>query len=91
MRPARLCLAALCFICVTASSTLAQTGGTITGKVTLKGTPPKPQVIDMSKEPECVKLNPKQRTTEDTVTSPGGDTLKNVVRRVSTTLRQVLT
>jgi len=36
----------------------------------------------MSKEPECVKLNPKQRMTEDTVTGPG-NALKNVVVFIS--------
>jgi plastocyanin len=82
MTAARLCLAALSFICVPAISTVGQTGGTITGKVTLKGTPPRPQLIDMSKEPECVELNPKQRMTEDTVTGPG-DSLKNVVVFIS--------
>jgi hypothetical protein len=82
MRPAREWLAALSFLSLSVVSAAGQTGGIITGKVTFKGNPPKPQLIDMSKEPECVKLNPKQRTTEDTVTGPG-DTLKNVVVFIS--------
>jgi plastocyanin len=82
MRIARVWLAALSFLSLSVVNAAGQTGGTITGKVTLKGNPPKPLVIDMSKEPECVKLNPKQRTTEDTVTGPG-DTLKNVVVFIS--------
>lgn len=82
MRPARAGLAVLSLISIHVVGTPGQTVGTISGKITLTGTPPKPQVIDMSKEPECVKLNPKQRMTEDTVTGPG-NTLKNVVVFIS--------
>jgi len=65
------------------ATAVAQTSGaTVSGKVVLIGTPPKSPVIDMSKEPECVKLNPKQRMTEDTVTGPD-DGLKNVVVFIS--------
>jgi hypothetical protein len=65
-----------------AVATFGQATGIIQGKVTLTGTPPKSQVIDMSKEPECVKLNPKQRATEDTIVGPG-DSLENVVVFIS--------
>jgi hypothetical protein len=82
MRPARIFLLALFFSCVPVLGAVGQTAGTISGKVTLTGTPPKPQVIDMSKQPDCVKLNPLQRVTEDTVTGPG-NTLKNVVVFIS--------
>ena len=82
MRPVRACLAVLSFFCVHVVGISGQTNSIISGKVTLTGTPPKPQVIDMSKEPECVKLNPKQRMTEDTVVG-AGNTLKNVVVFIS--------
>jgi hypothetical protein len=82
MRPVRACLVVLCFLSVSVLSAAGQTGGTISGRVTLTGTPPKAQVIDMSKQPECVKLNPNPRMTEDTVTGPG-NTLKNVVVFIS--------
>lgn len=82
MRPAAVYLAALLFLGLQAISTFGQSNGTISGKVTLTGTPPKPQVLNMSKEPECVKLNPKPRTTEDTVVG-SGNTLKNVVVFIS--------
>jgi hypothetical protein len=82
MRRARVCLAALSFFGIPVVNAAGQTGGTITGKVTLTGTAPKSQVIDMSKQPDCVKLNPKQRMTEDTLTGPG-NTLKNVVVFIS--------
>lgn len=81
-RPVRVCLAALSFLSFSVVSAAGPTGGTITGKVTLTGTPPKSQVINMSKEPECVKLNPQPRMTEDTVTGPG-NALKNVVVFIS--------
>ena len=82
MRPAKIFLLALFFSTVLVFAATGQTAGTITGKVTLTGTPPKPQVIDMSKQPDCVKLNPQQRMTEDTVTGPG-NALKNVVVFIS--------
>lgn len=82
MPPARACLAVLSFLSIQAVGTTGQTSGTISGKVTLTGIPAKPRGIDMSKEPECVKLNPKQHMTEDTVTGPG-NTLKNVVVFIS--------
>ncbi len=80
MRPAKACLAVLSFLSIQVVGATGQTNGTISGKVTLSGTPSTPQVIDMSKEPGCLKLNPKRRVTEDTVT---GDTLKNVVVFIS--------
>ena len=79
---ARTCLATVFLLGIQAVTAVAQTSGTVRGKVTLTGTPPKSQFIDMSKEPECVKLNPKQRMTEDTVTGPD-DGLKNVVVFIS--------
>ncbi len=82
MRRARICLAILSLFGIPVVSAAGQTGGTISGKVTLAGSIPKSQVIDMSKQPDCVKLNPKQRMTEDTVTGPG-NTLKNVVVFIS--------
>jgi plastocyanin len=82
MRLAAACLAVLSLSSVRVLTAYGQTGGTVSGKVTLSGTPPKAQVIDMSKEPDCVKLNPKQRMTEDTITGSGNG-LKNVVVFIS--------
>ncbi len=45
--------------------------GTITGKVTYTGTPPKMKPIDMSKEPTCAKQHATPVTTENVVTGPG--------------------
>ena len=82
MQPARGCLAAIFLMGIQVATVVGQTNGTLGGKIILSGTPPKSLVIDMSKEPECVKLNPKQRMTEDTVTGPG-NALKNVVVFIS--------
>jgi len=46
-------------------------GGTISGKVTYTGTPPKARPIDMSKEPSCVAQHPTPVTTQDAVTGAG--------------------
>jgi plastocyanin len=82
MRASRACLVVLSLLYIYAEVANGQTSGTISGKVTLMGTPAKPQVINMSQDSECVKLNPKQRMTEDTVVGPG-NTLKNVVVFIS--------
>jgi plastocyanin len=82
MRPTKVCLAIASLLSIQVVSTAGQTNGAINGKVTLTGNPSTPQVIDMSKQAECVKLNPKQAVTEDTVTGPG-NTLKNVVVFIS--------
>jgi len=54
----------------------------IAGKVTFAGTPAKPKLVDMGKQPECIKLNPAGRLTEDVVTGPG-NTLQNVLVYIS--------
>jgi hypothetical protein len=82
MGPAKVCIAAVFLLSIQPVTAVGQTKGIVSGEVILTGTPPKSQVIDMSKEPECVKLNPKQRMTEDTVTGPG-NALKNVVVFIS--------
>src|SRR5271168_2327304 len=44
--------------------------GTITGKVTYTGTPPKMKPIDMSKEPTCAKQHTTPVMTENVATGP---------------------
>lgn len=56
--------------------------GTITGKITYTGTPPKAKPIDMSKEPSCAKQHDPAITTENVVTGPS-NTLENVVVYIS--------
>ena len=57
-------------------------GATVSGKITFTGTLPKSKVIDMSKQPECVKLNPPPQFIQDIVTG-AGNTLQNVVVYIS--------
>src|ERR1700722_10083973 len=45
-------------------------GGTISGKVTYTGTPPKMKPIDMSKEPTCAKQHSTPVMTENVTTGP---------------------
>src|SRR6202012_3222553 len=45
-------------------------GGTISGKVTYTGTPPKMKPIDMSKEPSCAKQHTSPVMTENVATGP---------------------
>jgi hypothetical protein len=56
--------------------------GSITGKVTYTGTPPKRKLIDMSKEPTCAgQHNPPERTQN--VVTGGTDALQYVVVYIS--------
>jgi plastocyanin len=82
MRLKKACLSALSILCIPALIVAGPGRGEITGEVTFTGTSAKPQVINMSKFPDCVKLNPKPRMTEDVVTGPG-TALQNVVVYVS--------
>jgi plastocyanin len=82
MQLKKACLSALSILCIPALIVAGPGRGEITGEVTFTGTPAKPQVINMAKFPDCVKLNPKKRMTEDMVTGPG-NALQNVVVYVS--------
>ena len=46
-------------------------GGSINGKVTYTGTPPKMKPIDMSKEPSCAKQHATPVMTQNVTTGPG--------------------
>jgi plastocyanin len=56
--------------------------GSITGKVTFTGTPPKMRPIDMAKEPSCAAAHPTPVLTEQIVAGPGS-TVENVVVYIS--------
>jgi hypothetical protein len=80
-------IVALAFLVLMASSMLVATAGpagsgTITGKVTFTGTPPKMKPIDMSKEPVCAKEHNPPIKTQDVEAGPG-DTLKDAVVFIS--------
>ena len=57
-------------------------GGTVAGKVTFTGTPPKMKPIDMAKEPSCAKAHPVPVMNESVV-SGAGNSLENVVVYIS--------
>jgi len=78
----RLCIASLCVLTAAVGDSPSQGVGSVTGKVTYTGTPEKAKLIDMSKDPDCVKLHRERITTEDVVTGPG-KTLQNVVVYIS--------
>jgi plastocyanin len=59
-------------------------GGMISGKVTLSGTPPKPKALDLSKEPDCVKMHASNPLFPEHVVTGPGNTLRNVVVYIST-------
>jgi hypothetical protein len=80
MRMEKLCIAALSILCIPAMG--GPSNGTISGKVTLSGTPLKAEPVNMAKQPECVKLYPKPLMTEKVVTGPG-NTLENAVVYIS--------
>ena len=58
-------------------------GGMISGKVTLSGTPPKPKALDLSKEPDCVKMHASNPLFPEHVVTGPGNTLRNVVVYIS--------
>ncbi len=58
-------------------------GGTVTGKITYTGTPPKMKPIDMSKEPNCAKEHAASPVLTENVVSGPGNTLEWAVVYVS--------
>jgi len=78
----KLCAATLWALAAPALVLGGPASGKISGKVTYSGTPSKPETIDMSKDPVCVKLHTKPVMTEKVVTGPG-NALGNVVVYIS--------
>ena len=73
-------------LCALATMALApihhEAGGTVAGKVTFTGTPPKMKPIDMAKEPSCAKEHATPVMNESVVTGPG-NSLGDVVVYIS--------
>ena len=75
-------MAGLAFLAASAAAYAAPGGGTISGKVTYEGAPPKMKPIDMSVEPSCAKMYAPPPLAEAVVTG-AGNSLENVVVYVS--------
>jgi plastocyanin len=75
---------AVCALATMAFAPIAHrnAGGTVAGKVTFTGTPPKMKPIDMAKEPSCAKEHATPVMNESVVTGPG-NTLGDVVVYIS--------
>jgi len=75
-------MAGLVFLAVSAAAYAGPSGGTVSGKVTYEGAPPKMKPIDMSMEPSCAKMYATPQLAETVVTG-AGNSLENVVVYVS--------
>jgi plastocyanin len=82
MRLAKICTGALVILWGAGVVAPAPGSGAIQGSVICTGTPEKAEPINMSKEPECIKMHAKALMTERVVTGQG-NTLGNVVVYIS--------
>jgi plastocyanin len=57
--------------------------GSISGRVTFQGTPPKFKPLDLSKEPACVKMHSVMPLLPENVVMGSGNSLRNVVVYIS--------
>jgi plastocyanin len=58
-------------------------GATVNGKVTLSGSAPKSKPLDLSKEPECLKIHASDPLFPENVVTGPGNSLRNVVVYIS--------
>jgi plastocyanin len=58
-------------------------GAVVSGRVTFTGAVAKPKPLDLSKEPDCVKMHQSDPLLPETVVTGTGNTLRNVVVYVS--------
>jgi hypothetical protein len=80
--------AAKTYLCVLATlifpaHLLPAPGGTVSGKVTLSGTPPRAKPLDLSKEPQCVLMHASNQLYPENVVTGPGNSLRNVVVYIS--------
>jgi hypothetical protein len=76
-------VATLLFVAPTLFSAVPANNGSIRGKVTLSGNPPKSKPLDLSKEPECVKMHASYPLFSENVLIGPGNSLRNVVVYIS--------
>jgi hypothetical protein len=82
MQLARIGFATFSLLCASAVVYSGPDSGVIAGKVTYIGTPAKPKMADLSKQPECLKLHPSGLPVEDVVIG-SSNALQNVVVYIS--------
>jgi plastocyanin len=81
-------VAALFTILAAAASIAAlPDGGSVSGKVTLSGAAPKPKPLDLSKQPECVKMHTYNPLFPENVLIGPGNSLRNVVVYISSDIK----
>ena len=83
MNLAKAGLTALATLIVSPQGTPAPAGGTLSGKVTLSGSAPKGKPLDLTKEPECVKMHAADPLMPENVVVGTGNMLRNVVVYIS--------
>jgi plastocyanin len=83
MRLANAYLATLLSLSVAALAAAGTESAAVTGKVTLKGNPPKAKALDLSKEPACVKMHASDPLFAEGIVTGAGNTLQNVVVYIS--------
>lgn len=83
MNLAKASLVALGVVCLPLQASPAPAGGTVSGIVTLSGSPPKIKPFDLSKEPACVKMHANDPLYPETVLIGPGNSLRNVVVYIS--------
>jgi hypothetical protein len=62
-------------------------GGSVSGKVTLSGAVPRPKPLDLSKQPECVKMHTYNPLFPENVLIGPGNSLRNVVVYISSDIK----
>ena len=83
MNATKVGLIAVALLCASGVSVAGPAGGTVNGKVTVTGTISKPKPIDVSKEPDCVKMHSSDPLFPETIVTGPGNSLKNVVVYIS--------
>lgn|SRR5271166_12992 len=83
MRALRFFLASFSMLLAFSPIRAGSEGGAIAGVVTFKGMPPKPKLLDLSKEPACVKLHSADPLLDETIMIGPGGGLANVVVYIS--------
>lgn len=83
MNLTKVLVAPLMMFAITFAASGSPGGGRVSGRVTLNGAAPKPKPLDLSKEPDCVKLHASNPLFSEASVVGSGNTLRNVVVYIS--------